>query len=151
MRLFSLLILAGALAVTVASAQAGSTTAPPFAQKVSITSAPDGPFSATGRALCSSGQVATTFNFAVGSLPDGVKLVVGKTLTCDDDSGSIDMVLSVRIRFVAGGPPHPTSFRWMITDGTGQYEGLLGSGTGVGAIASGEFVDRYTGRVRTKD
>jgi len=148
MRLFSLLVLAGMLALATTSAQAGSVEQPPFAAKVSITSAPDGPFSATGHSLCVSGQAATTFNFAVGSLPDGVKLVVGKTFRCDDDSGTFDMVLSVRIRFVAGGPPYPTSFRWLITDGTGQFEGLQGSGTGVGVITNGEFVDSYTGRVR---
>jgi hypothetical protein len=144
MRLFSLLVLAGALAVVAASAQAGSAEQAPFAEKVSITSPPDGLFDATGRSLCPSGQVATTYNFNVGSFPNGFDLVVGKTFTCDDGSGTFDVVVTVQVR-----PQEPrNNFRWMITDGSGQYEGLLGSGTGFGDPADG--LDHYSGRVRTE-
>lgn len=145
MRVFSLFVLATALAVAGASAQAGSAEQAPFAEKVSITSPPDGPFNATGRSLCPSGDVATTYNFNVGSFPDGFDLVVGKTFTCDDGSGTFDVVVTVQVR-----PQEPrNNFRWMITDGTGEFEGLLGSGTGFGDRADG--LDHYTGRVRIDD
>lgn len=145
MRVFSLLVLAGALAVAAASARAGSVEQAPLAEKVSITSAMDGPFNATGHSVCPAGHVATTYNFNVGSFPDGFDLVVGKTFTCDDGSGTFDVVVTVQVR-----PQEArNNFRWMITDGTGQYDGLLGSGTGFGDSADG--LDHYTGRVRTID
>jgi hypothetical protein len=149
MRRISLLVLAGTVAIASATAYAGSADEAPFAEKVSITSAADGPFTAAGQALCGSGQTATTFNFATRSLPDQVELVVGKTFSCADGTGTFDMVLAVQVRLIGEGPPLPTTFRWMITDGTGQYESTLGSGTGAGVFAEGEFVDQYTGRART--
>jgi hypothetical protein len=147
-RRISLFVLAGTVAIATSSALAGAPEQAPFARKVSITSAPDGPFTVTGQASCASGHTATTFNFTTESLPDQVKLVVGKTFRCDDGTGTFDMVLSVQVRLIGQGPPFPTTFRWMITEGTGQYESLLGSGTGVGVLEDGEFVDRYAGRVR---
>ena len=143
MRLLSLLVLAAALAVAAASAQAGSAEQAPYAEPVSITSAVDGPFEATGRSLCASGQVATTYNFFLGSVPDGFNLVVGKSFTCDDDSGTFDVVIYVAVRPGA----LRNNFRWLITHGTGQYEGLLGSGTGFGD-SLGDGLDHYAGRVR---
>ena len=142
MRLLSLLLLAGTLAVA-HSARAASIDEAPYGERVSITSAVDGPFSAVGRSLCPSGQVATTYNFFLGSVPDGFNLVVGKSFTCDDGSGSFDLVLYVEVRPGA----RRNDFRWLITHGTGRYEGLLGAGTGVGDY-SDPPVDHYTGRVR---
>jgi hypothetical protein len=142
MRLLSLFLLAGALAAA-HSAQAASIDEAPYSERVSITSAVDGPFSAAGRSLCPSGQVATTYNFFLGAVPDGFNLVVGKSFTCDDGSGSFDLVLYVEVR-----PAAPRNdFRWLVTHGTGRYEGLLGSGTGFGDSV-GDGLDHYTGRVR---
>jgi hypothetical protein len=145
-----LLVVVGALAVVTAVAQAGpddqgvaSSQEAPYAEKVSITSAVDGPFDATGRSLCPSGQVATTYNFFLGSVPDGFNLVVGKSFTCDDRSGTFDVVIYVEVKPRA----ERNNFRWLITHGTGQYEGLLGSGTGFGD-SLGDGLDHYTGRVR---
>jgi hypothetical protein len=143
MRLFSLLILAGTLAVLTASARAASVDEAPYTNKVSITSAVDGPFNATGQSICPSGQVATTYNFFLGSVSNGFNLVVGKSFTCDDGSGTFDLVLYVEVR--PGAPRN--NFRWLITHGTGQYEGLFGSGTGFGD-SLGDGLDHYTGRVR---
>jgi len=142
-----LLVVVGALAVVTAVAQAGPAgqggQEAPYAEKVSITSAVDGPFNATGRSLCPSGQVATTYNFFLGSVPDGFNLVVGKSFTCDDRSGTFDVVIYVEVKPGAA----RNNFRWLITHGTGQYEGLLGSGTGFGD-SLGDGLDHYTGRAR---
>lgn len=143
MRLVSLLVLAGTLAVAISSAQAASSDDAPYTAKVSITSAVDGPFRATGRSLCPSGQVATTYNFFLGSVADGFNLVVGKSFTCDDGSGTFDLVLYVEVRPGV----RRNDFRWLITHGTGRYEGLHGAGTGVGDY-SDPPIDHYTGRVR---
>ena len=142
MRLLGLLLLAGALTVATASVQAASTDNAPYAEPASITSAVDGPFEATGRSLFASGQVATTYNFFLGSVPNGFNLVVGKSFNCDDGSGTFDVVIYVAV--TPGAPRN--NFRWLITHGTGQYEGLLGSGTGFGD--SGDGLDHYAGRVR---
>lgn len=143
MRLLGLLLLAGTLTVASASVQAASTSEAPYAEPVSITSAVDGPFTATGRALCASGEVATTFNFFLGSEPDGFKLVVGKKFSCDDGRGTFDMTLYVHVKPTA----RRNDFRWMITEATGAFEGLRGAGTGLGDY-SDPPVDHYTGRVR---
>jgi hypothetical protein len=143
MRLLTLLVLAGALVATAASAQAESVDEAPYAEMVSLVSAVDGPFTATGRSVCSSGEVATTFNFFLGSTPDGFKLVVGKKFSCDDGSGTFDLALHVQVR--PGAPRN--SFRWMVTEGTGEFDGLLGAGTGYGD--STDSLDHYSGRVRS--
>jgi hypothetical protein len=143
MRLLSLLTFAVSLAVATASVQAASTNEAPYSQPVSITSAVDGPFTATGHSLCSSGGVATTFNFFLGSEPDGFNLVVGKKFTCDDARGTFDMTLYVHVRPAA----RRNGFRWMITEATGAFEGLVGAGTGFGDY-SDPAVDYYTGRIR---
>jgi hypothetical protein len=103
----------------------------------------DGPFTATGQSLCSSGNVATTFNFFLGSEPDGFKVVVGKKFSCRDGRGTFDMTLHVHVRPAA----RRNDFRWMITDATGALEGLMGAGTGLGDY-SDPPVDHYTGRTR---
>ena len=143
MRLLGLLLLAGTLTVATASVQAAPSDQAPYAKPVSITSAVDGPFTATGHSLCSSGEVATTFNFFLGSEPDGFKLVVGKKFSCDDERGTFDMTLYVHVRPAA----RRNDFRWMITEATGAFEGLEGAGTGLGDY-SDPAVDYYTGRVR---
>jgi hypothetical protein len=141
LRLLTLLVLAVTLAI--ATNAVASSDEAPYTKKVSITSAVDGPFEAAGASLCSSGRVATTYNFFLGSVPDGFNLVVGKSFTCDDGSGTFDVVIYVEVR--PGAPRN--NFRWLITHGTGQYAGLLGSGTGFGD-SFGDRLDHYTGRVR---
>ena len=51
------------------------------------------------------------------------------------------MLLFVRLTLVNG--QFSNNFRWMITNGTGAYEDLAGSGTGEGVSID---LDRYTGR-----
>jgi hypothetical protein len=85
--------------------------------------------------------VATTYNHFLGSAPYGFDLVVGKSFSCDDGSGTFDMVLHVQVRTV----PFRTDFRWLITHGTGRYADLRGAGAG---YSDSPQVDQYTGRVR---
>ena len=69
--------------------------------------------------------------------------MVGKSFTCDDGSGTFDVVIYVAVR-----PEAPrNNFRWLITHGTGQHEGLLGAGTGFGD-SHRDGLGHYTGRVR---
>src|SRR5688572_30489332 len=137
MRVFSLFVLAGALTVAAAPVQAGSVQQATSLKRVSITSAQNGPFTATGRLLCESGQASTPFVAVSRTYPDGsLDLVVVKRFACDDGSGTFEMTLHVRLEFVSPGIFENT-FRWMISGGTGLYEDLEGFGTGVGEHRDG--------------
>lgn len=149
MRLLCLLALVGTLAVGAAPAQAGPAQKGLFVKKITITSVPDGPFSSTGRAFCPSGRAETPFATFLNGYPDGgVDLLVMKRFTCDDGSGTFDMVLFVQLRFAGG---FTDNFRWLVTAGTGQYTGLQGFGTGTGATTNGVFLDRYAGYAGMED
>lgn len=138
-RLCALPVLAGTLVFALAASPAEAT----ILKQVEITSATDGPFtvreSGSGD-LCPSGQTATTFNFVTRAEPNRLDLLVGKRLTCDDGSGTFDLVLAVRLT-------GRDNFMWMVTGGTGKYEDLQGSGTGAGYSTNGVFADHYSGRV----
>ena len=139
MRPFALSVLAGAMLLALAASPAEATDL----KQVEITSATDGPFTVSESAsgdLCLSGQTATTFNFVTRSEPNRLDLLVGKRLTCDDGSGTFELVLAVRLT-------GRDNFTWMVTGGTGKYEDLQGNGTGAGYFSSGVFADHYTGRV----
>ena len=148
MRPLRLLVLTGLLAVAAAGpVQAGPAQQATSLKKISITSAQEGAFSATGRQLCPSGQAETAFAAVSRTYPDGsLDLVVIKKFTCDDGSGTFELLLHVRLKFVSPGTFENT-FRWMISGGTGQYEDLEGFGTGFGASRNGELIDIYNGRV----
>ena len=149
MRLLGLLALVGTLAVTAAPAQAAPARQGLFVKKLSITSVPDGPFTTTSRDLCPSGQAETPVAAVIGDYPDGgVDLLVTKRFTCDDGSGTFDMVLFVQLRFAGG---FTDNFRWLITTGTGRYRDVQGFGTGVGTTTNGVFLDHYTGYAGTED
>ena len=139
MRLFVLCVVAGAALLALAASPAEAT----FLKHVEITSAIDGPFTVSESAsgdLCPAGETATTFNFVTRSEPNRLDLLVGKHLTCDDGSGTFDLVLAVRLT-------GRDNFMWMVTGGPGKYEDLQGNGTGVGYFANGVFADHYSGRV----
>ena len=144
MRLLSLLVLAGTLALATNAALAGP-AAPPTPFLVSIRSVPDGAFTATGHSLCPSGRASTPFAALARTFPDGsLDIDVNKTFVCDDGTGSFDMLLFVRLKLING--QFTNNFRWMITNGTGAYEELAGSGTGEGVTVDGRALDLYTGR-----
>jgi hypothetical protein len=146
MRLLTLLTLAVALALAANAASAGPDQ-PPTPFKVSITSAQEGAFTATGHGICPSGQASTPFAAIARTFPDGsLDLDVNKSFVCDDGSGSFEMLIFVRLKMVNG--QFTNNFRWMITNGTGAYEDLTGLGTGTGeGRAGGELIDLYTGRI----
>lgn len=142
--MLSLLVLGVTLALATNAASAGP-AAPPAPFKISITSVPDGVFTATGQGVCPSGQASTPFAALARTFPDGsIDLDVNKTFACDDGSGSFDMLLFVRLRMVNG--QFTNNFRWMITNGTGAYADLSGFGTGEGVTIRGQALDLYTGR-----
>lgn len=144
MRLLTLLVLAVVLALATNAASAGP-AAPPTPFMVSITSVPDGAFTASGHGVCPSGRASTPFAAVARTFPDGsLDIDVNKTFVCDDGSGSFDMLLFVRLKMVNGG--FTNNFRWMITNGTGAYEDLSGVGTGEGVTVDGQAIDLYTGR-----
>lgn len=147
MRLLRLLVLAGMLAVAaVAPVQAGPAQATSL-KKISITSAQEGAFTATGRLLCSAGLAETPFVTVSRTYTDGsLDLVVIKKFTCDDGSGTFEVLIHVRLTFVSPGT-FENNFRWTISGGTGLYEDLEGFGTGFGAVRDGELIDVYNGRV----
>lgn len=148
MRLLRLLVLAAVSAVAaVAPVQAGPAEQGIPLKKVSITSAQEGAFTARGRQLCPTGQAETPFAAVSRSYPDGsLDLVVIKKFTCDDRSGTFELLLHVRLKFVSPGT-FGNTFRWVVSGGTGQYEELEGYGTGFGTTRDGELIDVYDGRV----
>ena len=142
--MLSLLVLGVTLALATNAASAGP-AAPPAPFKISITSVPDGVFTATGQGVCPSGQASTPFAALARTYTDGsIDLDVNKSFACDDGSGSFDMLLFVRHRMVNG--QFTNNFRWMITNGTGAYADLSGFGTGEGVTIRGQALDLYTGR-----
>jgi hypothetical protein len=148
MRSLRLAFFAGLLAVAaVAPVQAGPVQHGTALKKISITSAPEGAFTATGRLLCPAGQASTPFVTVSRTYPDGsLDLMVEKRFTCDDGSGTFELVIHVRLKFVSPGN-FENNFRWLITGGTGQYENLEGFGTGFGTARDGELIDVYAGRL----
>lgn len=137
------LILLVAVVVALVAAAAPAQAAHAGISTVSITSAPDGAFSATGLGGCATGQTATTSRTVLRSLADGVDLLVGKRLTCDDGSGTLDLLLYVQIRFTADS--FTDKFAWAVTGGTGRFAGAFGGGTGVGIPTGDDLVDHYAG------
>lgn len=107
-----------------------------------------GPFTASGPAVdeglvCAAGQTvdvgpphAAGYQSQTGA---NVRLV--KQFSCDDGSG--DLWITLQIRFDARG----NNFVWLLTDGTGDYERLHGTGSGAGVPTSDGVLDRYEGAV----
>jgi hypothetical protein len=119
---------------------------------VSATIDPDpDPFVASGSAvsagmLCSSGQ-ATDLSVDVTSPPSGKFniLKVLKHFECDDESGTFDVKLVVKLDLTT----HETTAQWIVVGGTGSYAALHGSGKLVGTpIVPGESItDVYDGKI----
>jgi len=101
-----------------------------------VTFNPDGPnfgdFTASGPAvdagvLCRAGTFADNgIRFAGFQGNNLVQLQVLKTFTCADGSGTFAVKMQIRADFNTG----METFNWVITDGSGAYDSLHGSGTG---------------------
>jgi len=138
------------LILTVAPATASS---PPLAvnfevQTVVLEEDPDfGPFTASGPAVdagivCPSGDVIDAFVKASGfQSQTGVNLQVVKLFTCDDGSGEFYVKLQVRI------DSKGDNFNWNIVGGTGAYEKLHGTGSGIGIPTTEGVLDLYEGQL----
>jgi hypothetical protein len=128
-----------ATVATTLSVAGPALAAPPQALTIvsHVTFNPDGPnfgdFTATGAAvdagaMCASGTfVDLGIRFAgFQSGRDDVQLQVVKEFTCDDGSGTFVVKMQIQANFATG----IESFSWVVLDGTGDYAGLRGSGSG---------------------
>lgn len=91
-----------------------------------------GPFAASGPAVddglvCSEGIVVDASGKVTGSSPTGFNFQGIKQFICDDGSGEFFVNLQARIDFRKG-----ITFNWNVLGGTGDYERLHGSGSGIG-------------------
>jgi hypothetical protein len=112
-----------------------------------------GPFVATGAAvddglICSSGNaVSVSSKVSGGEGNTGFNVQVIYLFTCDDFSGEFYIKLQVRIDH------NGDNFNWNIVGGTGEYEKLHGTGSGIGipGVPCGDLeecvLDIYDGKV----
>jgi hypothetical protein len=75
----------------------------------------------------------------------GENLLIRSTFTCDDGSGTFDMLKHVFIAFAEDG--FTSTGPVQIIGGTGDYEGITGHGVDVGAAAGGTGMGHITGFV----
>lgn len=117
---------------------------------------PDGTFTATGPAVvdglvCGSGITWLLDGNATGWQSNRlINFHVEKEFVCDDGSGSFFVKLEAHYDFVT--TPEYNEFNWTIKGGTGDYEGLHGSGSGLGLYADPAtppdgVLDVYDGKV----
>jgi len=101
-------------------------------------------FTATGGVICESGTAVTdpVFIAGFGRMGRGVGTFhLIKTLTCDDESGTIQILVNA-----AGAPSSPgTLGGFTVFGGTGDYTGLRGGGSLVGTFNDVGILDVYTG------
>jgi hypothetical protein len=147
-------LLAGALTISVAWPVAAS--APEAVTIVSdVTFVEGGPnigsFTTSGEAtdsgtICPAGSfVDTGIRFAGGQARTGlVQLLVLKTFTCDDDSGTFSLKMQIQANFDTG----IETFQWVITGGTGEYAGLHGAGSGSTVPREGGNTNTYEGMLQ---
>jgi hypothetical protein len=152
MRKSVLLILVLVLALAAAPAGATSPDDVEFSVETSFlpTGETGGPFVATGPAvdaglMCPTGDTIDIFG-KVSAFETGVgfNIQLGKLFTCDDGSGEFVLKLQIRI------DPKGVNFNWLVVDGSGAYERLRGTGSGVGLPdLVAEVLDIYTGKLHS--
>lgn len=113
---------------------------------------PDGPnfgdFTATGSAVdsglvCGSGSVVDTGIVFAGFQSDrSIQILVRKTFTCDDGSGTFFVKIQVHLDLETA----TESFSWVVKGGTDDYANLRGSGSGT-TVSDGS--DPQTGNFNT--
>lgn len=103
-------------------------------------------FTATGGVICESGTAETDLHGFTGGGAQGRGVLTFhliKTLTCDDGSGTFQILVSA-----ATAPSSPgTLGGFSVVGGTGDYTGLRGAGSLVGTNTDGGIIDVYTGKL----
>ena len=112
---------------------------------------PDGVFEAYGPAVdvgrvCENGKTYPLDGGATGMQSDRiVNFHVLKEFVCDDGSGSFFVKLEAHYDYTK--TPEYNEFNWTIKGGTGDYETLRGSGSGMGLYTLPDSViDVYDGK-----
>lgn len=109
-----------------------------------------GPFTASGPAV-DAGLVCAAGDTIDSDLPQaagfrserGVNLLILKHFSCTDGSG--DFWIKLQVRIDARGD----DFTWAIVDGSGGYERLRGTGSGLGVPMGDGVLDLYEGGVHS--
>lgn len=149
MRKMSIAAATAMLLLVISAGRAGAT--PPLDVTFEVpTDIPSGtgPFAASGPAVdeglvCPSGDSIEVFGKASGfQSQTGVNFQIVKQFTCDDGSGEFLVKLQVRLDFARG-----DNFNWDIVGGTGDYEDLHGTGSGIGLPFDDSVLDLYSGQV----
>jgi hypothetical protein len=137
------------LLVALLIAPIASAAAPPITVlQIDVVFGPGGSeeFTATGGVLCDSGIAVTDPVFVAGFGVQGrgvgtFHLI--KTLTCDDGSGTFQILVDA-----ATAPSSPgTLGSFSVVGGTGDYVGLRGAGSLAGTGTDTGIIDVYTGRL----
>ena len=104
-------------------------------------------FTATGGVVCDSGTAVTDLVFGKGGGRQGRGVFtfhLVKTLTCDDQSGSFQILVDAATARTSPG----TIGGFVVIGGTGDYSGLHGAGSLLGtSLSETEILDVYTGRL----
>jgi hypothetical protein len=106
-----------------------------------------GPFTASGAAvdaglICAAGDTIDYGIPLATAFQSGIRLNIHivKQFSCTDGSGDFWLALNVGI------DARGTHFVWSVMDGTGDYERLHGTGSGVGLPGDGfDVLDLYSG------
>ena len=149
LRLIALFVVLAAMVVSVNVAGAGRSGPPPQVTIVSPITLADpfnfGTFTATGPAaesglICSTGTVVDTFLIYKGyQSGKGYNVLVTKTFTCDDESGTFFVRLAAQSR------NGTETFNWVVQGGTGSYASLRGRGDGSTVPTDDGGINTYTG------
>lgn len=103
-------------------------------------------FTASGGVICESGTAETDLHGFTGGGAQGRGVVtyhLVKTLTCDDGSGTFQILVNA-----STAPSSPgTLGGFAVIGGTGDYAGLRGAGSLVGTNQDGGIIDVYAGNL----
>jgi len=133
--------------VVLAVAPTASAAAPPVTVlQIDIVFGVSEDFTASGGVLCESGTAVTDPIFFAGFRGNGAGVGtfhLVKTLTCDDGSGTFQILVEASTAPTSPG----TIGGFAVVGGTGDYTGLHGAGSLVGTGTSDGIIDVYTGRL----
>lgn len=154
MRRLTVVVVLGVVALALLAAGGSAKPPPPVGVGfvVAETFGVGGPFQAAGLAVdiglvCAAGDTVDLGEKVApnnGQSGQGVNFTSLKRFTCADGSGTFDVKLQVRLN------KNGDNFNWTITDGTGAYATLHGSGQGYGIYPTApppDVTDYYFGTV----